>query len=71
MKEENIVSYTWDTLPPLTDQDRAELAALPDCLPEGSVDDPDNPVITPERWAKRVRNSFAKACRESMEEVEV
>jgi len=65
------VTYTWDTLPPLTDQDRAELAALPDCLPEGSVDDPDNPVITPERWAKRVRNPFAKACRESMEEVKV
>jgi len=28
-------------------------------------------VITPERWAKRVRNPFAKACRESMEEVKV
>jgi len=65
------VTYTWSTLPPLTDQDRAELAALPDCLPEGSVDDPDNPVITAQEWAKRVRNPFAKACRESMEEVKV
>jgi len=64
------VTYTWDTLPPLTDQDRAELAALED-YPEGGVNDPDNPVITPEEWARRVPNRFAKFCRESMEEVKV
>jgi hypothetical protein len=57
------VSYTMDTLPPLTEEGKRRLAALED-LPDGSVDDPDNPVFTSERWAKRVPSSYCRTKKE-------
>jgi len=53
------VGHTLDTLPPLTDELRAELEALDKKLadrPDSEIDLTDSPEITPERWAKAVIN---------------
>jgi uncharacterized protein (DUF4415 family) len=54
--KKKMVRYTLETLPPLTDAQRANLKAL-SARPEGEIDTSDIPVMTDAEWAqaKRVR----------------
>jgi len=60
-----MVSYTMDTLPPLTEEDRARLRALAD-MPDSEIDltDPDCPRLSEEQWAKAIPNPFYRARKE-------
>jgi len=63
-----MVSYTLDTLPPLTDADREELRVLEEKfrnIPDNEIDFTDSPEITPERWAKTIPNPFCRARKEA------
>lgn len=54
--KKKLVRYTLETLPPLTDAQRASLKAL-SARPDGEIDTSDIPVLTDAEWArtKRVR----------------
>lgn len=52
-----IVSYTMDTLPPLTEAHRANLRALAK-RPESEIDTSDAPELTDEQWKHAVRGRF-------------
>jgi uncharacterized protein (DUF4415 family) len=54
-----MVRYTLETLPPLTDAQRASLRAL-SARPDSEIDTSDIPVLTDAEWAKtaRVRGRF-------------
>jgi uncharacterized protein (DUF4415 family) len=49
-----MVKYTLETLPPLTDAQRANLKAL-DARPASEIDTSDIPVLTDAEWAKTKR----------------
>jgi len=52
-----IVSYTLDTLPPLTEDDRANLRALA-ARPDSEIDLSDAPEMTDEEWKNAERGHF-------------
>src|ERR1700730_18434389 len=52
-----IVSYTPETLPPLTKADRARLKALA-ARPDNKIDTSDIPEMTDEQWKKAKRGHF-------------
>jgi uncharacterized protein (DUF4415 family) len=52
-----IVSYSWDTLPPLTEEDRARLKALAE-RPDSEIDFSDIPELTDEQLKNAVRGRF-------------
>jgi uncharacterized protein (DUF4415 family) len=52
-----IVSYTLDTLPPLTKAQRERLRALAD-RPDSEIDTSDAPVLTEEQWKTAERGRF-------------
>jgi uncharacterized protein (DUF4415 family) len=52
-----IVSYTPQTLPPLTKADRAKLKALA-ARPDREIDTSDIPEMTDEQWKKARRGHF-------------
>ncbi|MDR2837386.1 MAG: BrnA antitoxin family protein [Azonexus sp.] len=57
--KEKIVSYTLETLPPLTEKDKAELAAL-FARPDSEIDYSDIPPLTEDFWQNAVRGRFYK-----------
>ena len=52
-----MVSYTWETLPPLTEEDRARLKALAE-RPDSEIDTSDIPEWTEDQWKNAVRGRF-------------
>jgi uncharacterized protein (DUF4415 family) len=52
-----MVSYTLDTLPPLTEEDRANLRALAP-RPDSEIDFSDIPELTEEQWKTAERGHF-------------
>jgi len=52
-----IVSYTPETLPPLTEERIAELKALA-ARPDSEIDFSDIPELTAEQWKKGIRGRF-------------
>jgi hypothetical protein len=54
-----MVSYTLETLPPLTDNRRADLQALA-ARPDSEIDDSDIPPMTDEQLENAVRGRFYK-----------
>ena len=55
--KKKIVSYTPDTLPPLTEKDIAHLKALA-ARPASEIDTSDIPELTAEQWKRGVRGRF-------------
>lgn len=53
-KSKNLVSYTFETLPPVTEKQRARMRALA-LMPDSEIDTSDIPVATEEQWKKAVR----------------
>ena len=49
-----MVRYTLETLPPLTDAQRANLRAL-SARPDSEIDTSDIPVLTDAEWARTTR----------------
>jgi uncharacterized protein (DUF4415 family) len=52
-----MVSYTFETLPPLTEVQRAKLRAMA-ARPDSEIDTSDAPEMTDEQWANAKRGSF-------------
>jgi len=52
-----MVSYTFDTMPPLTAEDRANLRALA-ARPDSEIDFSDIPEMTDEEWKNAERGHF-------------
>jgi uncharacterized protein (DUF4415 family) len=52
--KKKMISYTLETLPPLTDAQRASLKAL-SARPDSEIDASDIPVMTDAEWAKTQR----------------
>jgi uncharacterized protein (DUF4415 family) len=52
-----MVRYTLETLPPLTDAQRANLRAL-SARPDSEIDFSDIPELTAEQWKKGIRGRF-------------
>jgi uncharacterized protein (DUF4415 family) len=52
-----MVSYTLETLPPLTEAQRANLRALA-ARPDSEIDFSDIPELTAEQWKKGIRGRF-------------
>jgi uncharacterized protein (DUF4415 family) len=52
-----MVSYTLETLPPLTEADIAHLKALA-ARPDSEIDFSDIPELTAEQWKKGIRGRF-------------
>jgi uncharacterized protein (DUF4415 family) len=57
--KKRMVSYTAETLPALTDEQRANLKALAE-RPDSDIDYSDIPPLTDEFWKKAVRGHFYK-----------
>ena len=55
--ETRIVSYTFETMPPLTEEDRASLRALA-ARPDSEIDFSDAPEMTDEEWKNAERGHF-------------
>src|SRR5260364_252204 len=53
------VSYTLDTLPPLTAAQKANLSSLA-ALPDEEIDTRDIPELSDEQWQSAVRSQFCK-----------
>jgi uncharacterized protein (DUF4415 family) len=53
----NIVRYTPETLPPVTEKQRARLRALA-TRPDSEIDTSDIPVLTDEQWKNAVRGGL-------------
>ncbi len=53
------VSYTLDTLPPLTAAQKANLSRLA-ALPDEGIDTRDMPELSDEQWQSAVRGRFCK-----------
>lgn len=62
--KKKIVSYTLDTLPPLTDADRAKLKALA-ARPDSEIDTSDIPEMSDEQWKNAVRGRFYRPTKKS------
>ena len=56
-REEKMVSYTLDTLPPLTEAQLANLEALA-ARPDSQIDTSDIPELTDEQWRMATRRGF-------------
>lgn len=54
-----IVSYTLETLPPVTEKQRARMRALA-ARPDSEIDTSDIPELTAEQWKKAVRGGMYK-----------
>jgi len=52
-----MVSYTFETLPPLTEKQRAKLRALA-ARPDSEIDTSDAPELTDEEWKNAKRGHF-------------
>ena len=61
----NIVSYTLDTLPPLTDAQRANLDRLA-ALPDDQIDTSDIPEMTDEQFKAAVKSRLHKPRKEQV-----
>jgi len=61
----NIVSYTLETLPPLTDAQRANLDRLA-ALPDDQIDTSDIPEMTDEQFKAAVKSRFHKPRKEQV-----
>ncbi|MGE0240541.1 MAG: BrnA antitoxin family protein [Parvibaculaceae bacterium] len=57
--KKKMVSYTRETLPPLTDEQRGSLKALA-ARPDNEIDYSDIPPLSDELWKKAVRGRFYK-----------
>ena len=57
MTKTKIVSYTPETLPPLTEKQIAHLKAL-SARPDSEIDTSDIPELTVEQWKRGVRGRF-------------
>jgi uncharacterized protein (DUF4415 family) len=57
MVKKKTVSYTMETLPPLTEEDRARLRRLA-ARPDSEIDTSDIPELTKEEWKHAVRGKF-------------
>jgi uncharacterized protein (DUF4415 family) len=55
--ETKFVRYTLETLPPLSEEDRARLKRLAE-MPDDQIDTSDIPELTEEFWANAVRGKF-------------
>ena len=55
--KKKMVSYTMETLPPLTEKDRAQLRRLA-ARPDSEIDTSDIPELTKEEWKHAVRGKF-------------
>ena len=60
-----IVSYTLDTLPPLTDAQRANLDRLA-ALPDDQIDTSDIPEMTDEQFKAAVKSRFHKPLKKQL-----
>lgn len=56
--KKRLVSYTRETLPPLTEGDRKMLKALAAAKPDSEIDVTDIPEVTAEQWKHAVRGRF-------------
>jgi hypothetical protein len=59
-----MVSYTLDTLPPMTEEDRARLMALAE-MPDSEIDFSDCPEFTEEELARVAPNPYRRASRKA------
>jgi hypothetical protein len=57
-----MVRYTAETLPPLTEEDRARLEALAK-RPDSEIDTRDIPEWTEEQWKNAVRGGIPRAAK--------
>ena len=55
--KKKMVSYTMETLPPLTEKDKAQLRRLA-ARPDSEIDMSDIPELTKEEWKHAVRGKF-------------
>jgi hypothetical protein len=55
--KEKIVRYTWETLPPLTEEDLARMRELAN-RPDSEIDTSDIPGLTDEDWKNAKRGLF-------------
>ena len=55
--KKKMVSYTLETLPPISDKRFAEMKALA-ARPDSEIDTSDIPELTEEQWKKAVRGRF-------------
>ncbi len=60
-----MVSHTFETLPPLTDEDRAHLKALSE-LPDSETDYSDIPPLTEEQWKNAIRGGFYRPVKQQV-----
>ena len=61
----NMVSYTWETLPPITEERRAQLKALTE-RPDREIDFSDIPELTDEQLKNAVRGRFYRPVKEQI-----
>lgn len=62
--KKKMVSYTLDSLPPLTEAQKKKLKALA-ARPDSEIDTTDIPEMTEEQWRNAVRNPFYKPTKTS------
>jgi uncharacterized protein (DUF4415 family) len=60
-----MVSYTLDTLPPLTAADRRQLRKIAE-LPDSEIDTSDIPELTEEQWKNAVRGRFYRPVKQQI-----
>ena len=60
-----MVSYTLETLPPLTEEDRARLRALA-ARPDSEIDLSDAPEMTDEEWKNAERGHFYRPVKQQI-----
>jgi uncharacterized protein (DUF4415 family) len=60
-----MVSYTLDTLPPLTEADRRQLRKIA-AMPDSEIDTSDIPELTEEQWKNAVRGRFYRPVKQQI-----
>jgi uncharacterized protein (DUF4415 family) len=60
-----MVSYTLDTLPPLTEADRRQLRKIAE-MPDSEIDTSDIPELTEEQWKNAVRGRFYRPVKQQI-----
>jgi uncharacterized protein (DUF4415 family) len=63
--KKKIVSYTLETLPPMTEERLAKLQALAD-RPESEIDFSDIPELTAEQWKRGIRGRFYRPVKQQI-----
>jgi len=63
--KKKMVSYTLDTLPPLTEAQWANLAALAN-RPDSEIDTSDIPEMTEEKWKSAVRRNLYRPVKQQI-----